>query len=415
MGNKIRLTKKSVEAIPTPAKGRTFAYDDATPGLAVQVTPAGRRAFYWYKWTDGKPSKLKIGDYPAWTITQARDKVATLQGEVAKGHDPVEDRRNKRAEITFGEAFKHYLEHHAKRHKRTWAEDEQKYNLHLADWKGRRLSTIRRADVQAKITEIGTTQKTDADGKTEVRPRPGAANRLLALLSTIFNVVIHDLDLSIKNPAAGVRKFPEHQRHRYLKADELARFYESLRLEPDSRMRHLFELALLTGQRRGAICAMEWSELDLEAGVWLVPEAKQKGKRETAIPLVPRAVDVLRERQTENEHRDEPHPYVFPNKRREGKSPHIVTTRLAWLRLTKRAGLEGVRLHDLRHTAASWMTATGAPLQVVSKALAHRSTKTTEIYSHLELEPIRAAMLIATDAMDRASRASSLKNNKGGE
>jgi len=364
-------------------------YDSTANGLAMLVTPNGHRAFYYARRIDGRYHRIKIGDYPDTTIEQARRQTAKLAGQVVEGKNPAEQRRAKRGEMTFADLFSHYLEHHAKPKKKTWAEDEQKYRDHLKPLHNRKLSAIRRADVQAIVTKLGTNKD---------NPRPGAANRLAALVSAVFNVGIDDLDLPIANPARGIRRFAEIQRERFLNADELQRFYEALEHEPQI-FQDFFELLLLTGARSGNVKKMRWEQLDLADAVWTIPASEAKGRRQIVVPLAGRAVEILTRRQDDAKGEPEPNPWVFPSHRRNAKHPHLSEPKTAWQRIIKRAKLKDVRIHDLRHTNATWQGKTGATLTTIGKSLGHRRPTTTLIYTQTELEQVRQSIDAAADAM----------------
>ena len=175
MADKINFTQAAIDKLPLPAAGRAYYADAKTPGLVLCVSDTGVKTFQLYRRIAGRPTRLKIGRFPEVTVGQARKEVARMTGEIAQGKDPAEDRRKARGETTLGELFALYLDGHAKPHKRTWKEDEAQYKRYLALWKTRKLSSIKRADVAALHAKIGRDK-----GRY-------AANRLLALVSVIFN------------------------------------------------------------------------------------------------------------------------------------------------------------------------------------------------------------------------------------
>ena len=87
---KLAFTKTALSKIQPPKKGRLYVYDTKLPGLALCVTAAGSRSFYWYKWTNGKPLRVRIGGFPEWTVAQARKQAAGYTVDVARGGNPQE-------------------------------------------------------------------------------------------------------------------------------------------------------------------------------------------------------------------------------------------------------------------------------------------------------------------------------------
>lgn len=154
--------------------------------------------------------------------------------------------------------------------------------------------------------------------------------------------------------------------------------------------RDFFVVLLLTGARKSNVLAMRWEEVDLERGLWWIPETK--GGIVVVIPLVQPAIEILLRRQREANG----HGWVFPG--RHGKG-HLTGPYKPWRRVCGRAGLENIRIHDLRRTLGSWMAAQGTSLPVIGKTLGHRSLQATEVYARLDSDAVSQAMEKATGAM----------------
>ena len=119
--SKEHFTKTYLEGLPPAPPGkRTWVYDAKVPGLAVQITATNTKSFYFYRWIDGHPEKLRLGAFPAMTVEQARQSATKALGEVALGNNPADTRRTSRAEWTLQNLFDDYLERHAKPHKKSW-------------------------------------------------------------------------------------------------------------------------------------------------------------------------------------------------------------------------------------------------------------------------------------------------------
>ena len=168
--NRFPFTEAKIKALPTPETGRAWWYDTKARGLAVCKTPTGATSFYFYKWHNGRPARMLLGKFPQTTVDQARRAAETAIGTIAAGGDPHEQRRTRRQEPTLDVLFAHWMLH-AKAHKRqkSCSEDDRQFNAFLKPWGGRRLSTIRKGDVQELHAAIGRENGIYA------------ANRLLAL------------------------------------------------------------------------------------------------------------------------------------------------------------------------------------------------------------------------------------------
>ena len=313
----------------------------------------------------------------------ARKQAAMASGKIASGIDPAEAKRQARTAMTFKALFDHYIEHHAKPHKKTWQEDEAQFERYLKPWRNRRLIDIRKSDVQALHGKIGRLNG------------PYAANRLRSLIRKMFAVAA-DLGFDKPNPAAGVKKFREQSRQRFLQADELPRFFAALEQEPNQTIRDYFMVLLLVGQRRTNTLSMRWEQVHLDRGTWEIPDTKS-GEPVTAY-LPPRAVEILTRRKAENEDpaNERASEWVFPG---HVRGEHLKDPTKNWKAICQRAKLENLRPHDLRRTLGSWQAATGASLPIIGKSLGHRSQSATAVYARLNLDPVRQAVDLATTAI----------------
>ena len=377
--NRFPFTEAKLRALPTPAAGRSWWYDTKARGLAVCRMHTGATSFYFYKWHDGQPKRELLGKFPDVTVQQARDAAETRLGKIAAGEDPFEQRRTRRQEPTLADLFAHWMIH-AKAHKRpkSYGEDERQYNALLKPWAGRRLGTIKKADVQELHARVGRENGTYM------------ANRLLALLSAMFGKA-DDIGYRGGNPCKGITKFKEISRDRWLQGDELQRFFAALETEPNRDVRDYFLVSLFAGARKGNILSMRWADVNLDTGLWRIPGEDAKAGQPIVIPLVEPLVALLRERHARNG----TSPWVFPNR----KGNHMAEPRGAWSKIIKRAEISDVRPHNLRRTLGSWQAMTGATLPIIGKMLGHRAQVTTAIYARLDVNPVRVAAERAVGAM----------------
>ena len=376
---KFNFTQKRLESLPIPKTGRVTYRDTKVPGLAIRVTSNGAMSAYISKKAKGRHVKYRLGRWPEafGTVKALRDaaqtKIPDLPFWAAK-------RRTERQEAKLADLWATWQEH-AKAHKRTKsrAEDERLYKAHLAQWEKRALSDISRADVASLHQRIGRN-----NGKY-------TANRVLSLFSAMWNEGRRAGLCEGESPCRDVRRFKEEKRDRWLDAAELKALLAVLATcEPD--VRDFFLVALFTGARRGNVASMAWADVDLDRCLWRIPGTEAKAGEPIIIPLVAPAVKVLRERLETVDGS----PWVFPSRSRTG---HLVEPKRAWATIREKAGLPGVRIHDLRRTLGSWLAVAGTSLQVVGKALGHGDLRSTAVYSRLSVDPVKDALEKATGAM----------------
>ncbi|MDP3842538.1 MAG: site-specific integrase [Oxalobacteraceae bacterium] len=413
----LNFTKDALEKLPLPAAGQRVEYYDAkVPGLCVRVSSTGAKAFAVVRWIkdSSKPERVTIGRFPAVTIEQARRKAGDVNHAVSRGENPAAAIREKRAELTLAEGFDAYVSKHLKPHgRRTTDALRASFEVWLSklpdaprklrarerekpegsvDWSARKLSAIKPQDVRRLHAAIGAT------GKRTM------ANRVVELLSTMFNKLSELGEFKGENPAAGVTPYAEVKRDRFIQAGELPRFFDALAGDDSQDFRDFVVLSLMTGARRGNVLAMRWEDLNLSDAAWRVPADQSKNGDAMMIDLVPEALAILRRRLPSG---GTPAGFVFPAR---SKSGHISNPKKRWTALLARAQMRDFRIHDLRRSLGSWQAKTGASLVTIGKSLGHKDPSTTMIYARLDRDPVRAAVEQATGAMlDAAGRTSAGK------
>jgi len=374
---KINFTKAKIESLPLPEKGWVYYYDLKVQGLGIGIGSTGKKSFILYRKINGIPERFTLGRYPDLTIEQARGKASEINSAIAKGANPAKVKRGEKAELTFNDLFEEYLERHSKPSKRTWADDESQFNNYLAKPLGRKkLSTINRASIAAIHSDI-----TKQGYST-------TANRVKALISSIFGWGI-SAGLCQTNPALGIRLNREYSRDRFIQGDELPRFFQALADEQNDTIRDYIFTSLLTGARRSNVQAMQWADINFGRAEWHIKETKN-GTPQT-VALTTEVITILRNRKP-----SESTTFVFPG---DGKSGHLIEPKKGWKRILQRAGIDDLRIHDLRRTLGSWQAKTGASLVTIGKSLNHKNQNTTAIYARLDLDPVRQSLNAATAAM----------------
>jgi integrase len=391
---RLAFSKGRLEGLPIPEGGQAQYHDTGCPGLCLRVSCGGSRTFVRYGKIGGRPTRVFLGHFPEMSVEQARKACRAVGGDIAKGLDPHAQRLAKRREHTLQGLWEHWLEVHAKPHKRSWKEDQRQYEVFLKPWGSRQLSSIHKTDVQALHAKIGRENG------------PYAANRMLALLGAMY-AKAPDIGFTGDNPTKGIVKFKEEPRDRFLQGDEVGQFFQALAQAPDPYP-DFFALCLLTGARRGNVQAMRWADLNLDSGLWRIDATEAKAGEVIVVPLLPQAVEILRRRHEARNGSE----YVFPSR---GRTGHLVEVKRAWQGILARAGLSDLRVHDLRRSIGSWMAIQGASLLMIGKALGHRELRSTAIYARLSTDPVRGAMTAGAEAMLAAGGVKLLGHDRKGK
>ena len=381
MSRAINFTRASIEKLPLPQDGRVVYRDLKTKGLEVWVSSHGTKVFYFLRKLRGtqKLIRIKIGGFPEMSVEEAKRQASLYNLEVEKGNNPLQSIQNYKAEPFFSELFNDYIERHSKVHKKTWKEDLTNYRLYLEELGKKKLSEIVKKDIA--LIHNGITKK----------GHPRTANKVLALLSSVFNWAI-STGLFNDNPVKGIKKNREVSRDRFLgqvDTTEMQRFFDAVLAESNKTIRDCILISLFSGARRSNILSMRWSDLDLERGLWYIKITKN-GTPQT-VTLCPEAISILTERK-----KDTNSFFVFPG---TGQSGHLKEPRKGWKRILKRAGIEDLRIHDLRRSFGSWQAITGASPLIIGKSLNHKNIQSTAIYSRLNIDPVRLLVNNAVAAM----------------
>jgi integrase len=369
------LTETFVEKAKAPTEGELFYRDREIHGFGLRVNWGGTKAFFLEGRVHGRVRRMTLGRWPVMPVVKARVRANEWKATIAAGGDPTaaDDRA-----VTFGALMSRCVEHAKTHNKKTWRRDEQMLALYTPKgWLTRRLPDVTRDEIVRLHTEIGK-----ENGRY-------SANRMVALLRSMFNMAI-DLKLFAgDNPASRIKMFKEEKRKRFLSPEELQRVNEALLQEPDPYWRAYFPLVCMLGTRRMELLAAKWTDVDLVARTWQLPDTKNGESHLLPIPAPAVAIlEALPSRGTSE--------WVFPGR---GKTGHIVEPKAAWQRIRDRAGVPDVRIHDLRRTLGSWLAAAGYGLPMIGRALNHASPASTAVYARLALDPVRTMLEANAQAM----------------
>lgn len=369
-----KLTNRTVAAT-RPRDRDVFVWDDELPGFGLRVKPSGVKSYViQYRNRHNDSRRITIGRHGVIGPEKARRKAKKMLADVQDGADPATERKDDREAPTVAELAEKYLREHAAPHKkpRSVEEDQRLLRLHVLPALGRKkVAGITRADITGLHHAM--------------RDTPGAANRTLALVSKMLNLAEKwGLRPDGSNPCRHVDRYPERKMERFLSVDELGRLgavlAEAERTATELRsVIAAVRLLMFTGARLGEILNLEWSHVDFERSCLRLPESKTGAK---VIHLNAPALEVLNGIERDGS------PWVIAG--RDPDKP-LVNLRKPWHRIRAKAGLEGVRLHDLRHSFASVGAAGGLSLPMIGALLGHTQAATTQRYAHLAADPLKQA------------------------
>jgi integrase len=358
----------------------------------LEVRSSGGKTFYQrYRDARGRERQYKIASSRALTVQQARRKARAILAEAVLGKNPQQEREILRSIPTLGEFVRDTYLPFAKNTKRSWRTDETVLRIHVLH----KFSALPLDQVSTQSIANLLRHMRDAGYAT------GTTNRVLILLRFVFNLANKwDVPGSAKNPTAGLKTAPDVNRERFLTNEEVQRLLSTIDRDQNQVAAQAIKLLLLTGARRNEITHAKWEQVNWNRRTLFVPCSKSGRAR--LIQLNSAALDVLRSvpHVPEND-------FIFPSPvtGRPSSSLHF-----PWTRIRANAALENFRLHDLRHSFASFLVNNGVSLYVVQGLLGHTQARTTQRYAHLvndtlsDAVEIVGAVLLPTPQFEKATR-----------
>jgi integrase len=369
---RMTLTQVFVDTLVCPTgKSKQDYFDTKITGLVVQVSSTGRKTFYLRYQNERKVTvQRKLVCASNVKLVDARELAKKQLSQIALGVDPFDAKKILKDVPTVAEfVIDNYLPY-VKTYKRSWDTDASLIKNHVLPNFGKLyMDDISKKDIIQFISQHAKTHK------------PGSVNRVIILLRYIFNLSIQWETIGVtKNPTAGIPLLEENNKNeRYLSAQEANVLIGALQSSENPMLQYIIPMLILTGARKNEVLKSRWEDFNFEQRVWRIPVTKSGKARH--VPISDGVIHLLQSL---------PHTcdYVFANPKT--RKP-FVTIYCSWNSARKSVGLEDVRIHDLRHSFASFLVNNGRSLYEVQRILGHTQIKTTQRYAHLSNDSLLAA------------------------
>lgn len=377
----VHLTAVAVRAAECPSDRRKLdLFDTEQQGFMLEVRASGGKTYYQrYINSFGRTKQFKIAPAGVVSLDDARRKAREIMAGVLLGGDPQAARKESRAILTFQEFIRDRYLPYVSSYKQSWQTDETILRVHAFPIIGRlRLDEIEANHGSALI-------KAMRDQEYAV----GTINRVIVIVRYAINLARKwGLLKAATNPMSGLTAGPDVLRNRFLSAEETNRLIKELAVDQNRTAADAILLLLLTGARRNEITHALWEQVDFVKKTLYVPRSKSGKARwislnSAAIALLTRRLDPAEK-------------YIFPSPVTGKPSPSLY---FPWDRIRTKAKLDGVRLHDLRHSFASVLVNQGVSLYVVQGLLGHANPRTAQRYAHLAQDTLTKASEVVADAV----------------
>ena len=370
------LTQDLLTKVCCPAEKPHLEFFDALiRGFYVDVLRNGRMNFRVRYRVDGKARVKTLGDARVMTVDEAREAARTLLRDLQAGVAP-QLAPAPQVGMSVQEFYnEHYLPY-AKSYKRSWVTDQSMIRNHIVPKLGTlAMSEVLPRDIAAAVTAM-----------REANYAPGTCNRFLVLLRYGFKLAARwRVGAVVHNPSHDLMNLRDDNRiERYLTPEQSTVLIREIQLSPNRMLGAIIRYLILTGARKREVLDARWVDIDFEQRLWRIPKTKSGKVRH--IPLSLEAMRVI------NELRQKAEPdalYIFANPL-TGKP--FISIFYSWDACRKRAGLPDFRIHDLRHSFASFLVNAGRSLYEVQQLLGHADIRTTSRYAHLSQERLREAV-----------------------
>lgn len=365
------LTQSYIKNLTCPSsQSKVSIFDTGCKNLVLEVSKKGKKSYYFRYLDDrGKTRQPKLADANHITLSQARALSNKYRAMLTLGENPFIAKHERKSTPTIAYLVEHHYMPHIITNKRSWKTDESLLRNHILPRFGRLYVDEFKSQHLAKLV---------SDYKDKYAA--GTINRLIILMRYLFNLALEWQITGVNhNPTKDVPLLEDHNgRERYLTEAETQRLLYHIQQSENKQLPAIITMLLLTGARKREVLNARWEDLDFDSRQWRIPITKSGKPRHVPISdgvlsllqSLPKIVDC---------------PWVFANPKT--KKP-FVSFYCSWNTARKAAGLADFRVHDLRHSFASFLVNHGTSLYEVQKLLGHTQIKTTQRYSHLSADTL---------------------------
>lgn len=370
----MKLTKSIIDKLiykgDAKKNQRCIYWSDTFAGFGVRVYPSGKKSFVHSYYFQGRKRFNTIGQYGILTLDMAEKRVQKQKVDLLDGINILDVRQKNSATQTIADLCGRFVIEKVP-FKKSGAEDERRINRHiLPRWRAFKINSVTDDDVESLRESLKNT--------------PYEANRTLSLVAALFNFAKEKklMDRALPNPATGIKHFQETSRERFVSHEEMPRLLEAMQNEKNQYAQYALWLYLLTGMRKSELLELRWQDIDLiSKNICLLDT---KNTKNHYLPLSDAAVTVINQIP-----RVEANPYLIVGKL---KGKHLVNIDKAWNRVRAEAGMNDVRIHDLRRSVGSWLAQSGNSLHFIGRILNHKSSASSAIYARFHDDDVRLAL-----------------------
>jgi len=361
------LTPKVVDALICPDNKKKIDYfDTEVTGFLLETRVSGGKTYYVrYRTTRGTVRQAKIGNAKILRLIDARRQAQKYLAQVALGTDPAEQKETLRQVPTLSEFLMSRYLPYIEGYKRKTLSERSYIRNHILPQLGRKhLDLIKQSDIIALQHEM----------RIKGYSR-GTCNRCLRLIKHALNMAVKwEIPLITRNVAQGVPAYEDPPtKERFLTQEETQRLFEAVILSDNKMLKYIVPMLILTGARKHEVLEARWEDIDISAGQWRIPKTKNGKPR--YVPLSNSAMQLLEAIPKFNES-----PFVFTNPKTNKPYTRFYKS---WDTARRSVGLSDVRIHDLRHSFASFLVNSGRTIYEVQKILGHSDVRVTQRYAHL--------------------------------
>ena len=370
------LTQTLIDTVICDAdKSKVDYFDTKVRGLLLKVLKSGKKNYY-LRYKNERNSvvekRLASSDATIMKLNDARQLAQKYLAQIAMGEDPFATKAALQTVPTIADFIDNSYLPYVKSYKRSWDTDVSLIKNHIKPHFGRLY--LDEFTKQHLISFIGRHVKTHA---------PGSVNRVIILLRYIFNCAIKwEVSGITKNPTADIPLLEENNaKERYLTVEEANALIVALQLSDNKMLQYIIPILILTGARKNEVLKAKWEDFNSDTRLWRIPMTKSGKARHVpisdglllALKSIPRLDNC---------------PWLVPNPKTQ--LPYI-SFFCSWNTARKSVGLGDVRVHDLRHSFASFLVNNGRSIYEVQRILGHTQIKTTQRYAHLSQDSLLAA------------------------